>query len=79
MKSRPSSVSMWVLTWSHDGDVAVAVVGSIERAAESMERVFDGLYHVLRGPVQAVVVWRLAVFPGKMPIRRPTQTLKWSE
>ena len=72
-------MSLWVLTWSHDGDVAVAVVGSVEGAAESMERVFDGLYHVLRGPVQAVVVWRLAVLTGKMPIRRPTQTLKLSK
>ena len=57
----------------------MAVVGSVEGAAESMERVFDGLYHVLRGPVQAVVVRRLAVLTGKMPIRRPTQTLKLSK
>ena len=80
MKPRPIRVLLWVLTWSHDGDVAVAVVGSVQGAAESMERVFNRLYHVLRGPVQTVVVWRLAVLTGKMSIRRPThQMLKLSK
>ncbi len=66
------------LTWSHYGDVSMTVVRPVQRAAERVQRVFDGASWdgVLRGPVQTVVVRRLAVLSREVPVGGPWQALQ---